>query len=74
MKNEALNHNVNGIFALVEDLNEMKVNERDIFVSYAVVSLFTNVPVDETTGILAEKVCKHDWFHIKEMRSEHHKN
>lgn len=41
---------------------EMKIVERDILVSYDVSSPFTNVPVDETIEILAEKSFKDDWF------------
>jgi len=40
----------------------MKIDEQDILVSYDVSSLFTNVPVDETIEILAEKAFKDDWF------------
>jgi len=40
----------------------MKIDEQDILVSYDVSSLFTNVPVDETIEILAEKAFKDNWF------------
>ena len=40
----------------------MKIDEQDILVSYDVSSLFTNVPVDETIEILAEKAFRDDWF------------
>jgi len=40
----------------------MKIDEQDILLSYDVSSLFTNVPVDETIEILAEKAFKDDWF------------
>jgi len=53
---------VNDIFSFADDLHEMKIDEQDILVSYDVSSLFTNVPVDETIEILAEKAFKDDWF------------
>ena len=48
--------------SFADDLHEMKIDEQDILVSYDVSSLFTNVPVDETIEILAEKAFKDDWF------------
>ena len=53
---------INDIFSFPDDLHEMKIDEQDILVSYDVSSLFTNVPVDETIEILAEKAFKDDWF------------
>ena len=53
---------VNDIFSFADDLHWMKIDEHDILVSYDVSSLFTNVPVDETIKILAEKAFKDDWF------------
>ena len=41
----------------------MEISDHDILVSYDVSALFTNVPVDETIGILARKAFKDDWFH-----------
>ena len=40
----------------------MKIDKQDILVSYDVSSLFTNIPVDETIKILAEKAFRDDWF------------
>ena len=34
----------------------------DILVSYDVCALFTNVPLDETIEIIAEKAFKNNWF------------
>ena len=42
--------------------NDVEVDDHSILVSYDVTSLFTNVPVDETIQILAEKAFKDDWF------------
>ena len=47
---------------LPDDLHEMKIDKQDILVSYDVSSLFTNIPVDETIKILAEKAFRDDWF------------
>ena len=40
----------------------MTVNTNDILVSYNVPALFTNVPLDETIEILAEKAFTNNWF------------
>ena len=53
----------NDIFSFADDLQGMKIDKQDILVSYDVSSLFTNVPVDETIKILAEKAFKDDWFY-----------
>ena len=50
------------IFGFVDDLQSIQVDDHCILVSYDVSSLFTNVPVDETIKILAEKAFKDDWF------------
>ena len=55
-------HTVNDIFSFADDLHGMKIDEHDILVLYDVSSLFTNVPVDETIKILAEKAFKDDWL------------
>ena len=55
-------HTVSDIFSFADDLHGMEIDEHDILVSYDVSSLFTNVPVDETIKILAEKVFEDDWF------------
>ena len=58
-------HTVSDIFSFTNDLQDMEIDEHDILVSYDVSSLFTNVPVDETIEILAEKAFKDDWFNKK---------
>ena len=58
-------HTVSDIFSFADDLQDMEIDEHDILVSYDVSSLFTNVPVDETIEILAEKAFKDDWFNKK---------
>jgi len=48
--------------SFADDFHEMKIDEQDILVSYDVSPLFTNVPVDKTIEILAEKAFTDDWF------------
>ena len=55
-------HTIGDIFSFADDLQEMEISDRDILVSYDVSALFTNVPVDETIGILARKAFQDDWF------------
>ena len=48
-------------------------NDGDILVSYDVTALFTNIPVDETIHILANKAFTNDWFkksHGLQMKKE----
>ena len=51
-------HTVSDIFGFVDELQNLQVDAHSILVSYDVSSLFTNVPVDETIEILAEKAFK----------------
>ena len=44
------------------DVRNLNIQEGDIFVSYDVFSLFTNVPVDETIDILVKQAFNEDWF------------
>ena len=46
-------HTIGDILSFTDDLQEMEISDHDILVSYDVSALFTNVPVDETIGILA---------------------
>ena len=50
------------IFEFAEEIRAKGINVDDILVSYDVVSLFTNVPLDETIGILVNKAFKDNWF------------
>lgn len=49
-------------FNFAREIQELTFNEDDIIVSYDVVSLFTNVPLDYTIGILVEKAFENNWF------------
>ena len=53
---------IGDIFSFADDLQEMEISDHGSLVSYDVSALFTNVPVDETIGILARKAFKDDWF------------
>ncbi|XP_022783275.1 uncharacterized protein LOC111324056 [Stylophora pistillata] len=55
-------HTISDIFEFVDALHDMEVDDRCVLVSYDVTSLFTNVPVDETIAILAEKAFQDDWL------------
>ena len=50
------------IFEFAEEIRAKGINEDDIVVSYDVASLFTDVPLDETIGILVNKAFKDNWF------------
>ncbi|KAL9972990.1 hypothetical protein ACROYT_G019392 [Oculina patagonica] len=43
-------------------LDSRSVNDDDVLVSYDITALFTNIPVDETIQILADKAFTNDWF------------
>ena len=47
-----------------KEIHKHPVLEDDILVSYDVTSLFTNVPVQETTNILVEKAFTDNWFYF----------
>ena len=49
-------------FQFVEEIQGLKINNGELLVSYDVTSLFTNVPLDETIQILADKTFADDWF------------
>ena len=49
-------------FKFAEKMHQTNINADEILVSYDVCSLFTNVPVDETINLLADKAFKKNWF------------
>jgi len=57
---------VTDIFTFTEEIQGMEINDQDILVSYMydVSSLFTNVPVNETIELLAEKAFKDDLIEL----------
>ena len=44
------------------EIQLLKLGENVFLVSYDVTALFTNVPLDETIHILADKTFKDNWF------------
>ena len=55
-------HTITDIFAFTNEIRGVKINPGEILVSYDVSSLFTNVPLEETIGILARKAFENYWF------------
>jgi len=55
-------YTVTDTFQFVNEVQSLEINRGDILVSYDVTSLFTNVPLDETIQILADKAFNDDWF------------
>ena len=55
-------YTVTDIFSFADVLHEMKIDQHDTLVSYNVLCLFTNVPVDETVKIPAETAFKDALF------------
>ena len=55
-------YTIQDIFEFADTVRNVNIQEGDIFVSYDVSSLFTNVPVDETIDILVERAFNNDWF------------
>ena len=53
---------IQDIFEFADNVRNLDIQEGDIFVSYDVSSLFTNVPVDETIDILVERAFHENWF------------
>ena len=55
-------YTVTDTFDFVNEVQSLEINRGDILVSYDITSLFTNVPLDETIQILADKAFTDDWF------------
>lgn len=55
-------YTISDTFAFAEEIQNLKVDENDILVSYDVTSLFTNVPLKETIEMIAEKAFVNNWF------------
>ena len=57
-------------FEFVNEIHELVVNSGDILVSYDVSSLFTNVPLEETIQLLADKAfINHElvWWNVPSL-------
>ena len=57
-------YTVTDVFQFADEIKALRFNEHDILVSYDVSSLFTNVPLEETIQILANKAFTEDWFNV----------
>ena len=55
-------YTVTDIFEFADEIRELEISNGHILVSYDVSSLFTNVPLDETIEILANRAFDNDWF------------
>ena len=56
------NYTISDVFQFAEEIHELQFNEDDILVSYDVSASFTNVPLEETIQILANKAFTWNWF------------
>ena len=56
------NYTISDVFQFAEEIHELQFDEDDILVSYDVSALFTNVPLEETIQILANKAFNQNWF------------
>ena len=57
-------YTVSDIFEFTNEIQNMEIANGDILVSYDVSSLFTNVPLDETIEILANRAFTNNWFNV----------
>ena len=55
-------HTVTDIFEFANEIRNLEIANSDIMVSFDVSSLFTNVPLDETIQVLANRAFKNNWF------------
>ena len=55
-------YTISDVFNFAEEIQHLKLNENGFLVSYDVTALVTNVLLDETIHILADKAFRDDWF------------
>ena len=55
-------HTITDTFKFAEEIHNTSFNDNNIILSYDVTSPFTNVPLDETISLLAEKAFTSNWF------------
>jgi len=55
-------YTISDVFYFAEEIQKFKLDKTDFLVSYDVTALSTNVPLDETVHILADKVFKDNWL------------
>ena len=56
------NHTISDVFQFADKIHELDFNEDDILVSYDVSALSTNVHLEETIQILANKALTRNWL------------
>ena len=57
-------YTITDTFEFVNEVHGLAINSGDMVVSFDVSSLFTNVPLEETIHILADKAFMNDWFNV----------
>lgn len=57
-------YTITDTFELINEVHGLTINNGDMLVSFDVCSLFTNVPLEETIHILANKAFMNDWFNV----------
>ena len=57
-------YTITDTFEFVNEVHGLTINSGDMLVSFYVSSLFTNVPLEETIHILADKAFMNDWFNV----------
>ena len=55
-------YTITDAFRFSEEIRAMSIQEDNVLVSYDVIALFTNVPLNETINILVDKAFANDWF------------
>ena len=55
-------YTISDVFNFAEEIKHLKLDGNVFLVSYDVTALFTNVPLDETIHIPADKAFKDNWF------------
>lgn len=57
-------YTITDTFELINEVHGLTINNGDMLVSFDVCSLLTNVPLEETIHILADKAFMNDWFNV----------
>ena len=57
-------YTITDTFEFVNEVHGLTIDSGDMLVSFDVSSLFTNVPLEETIHILADKAFMNDWYSV----------
>ena len=57
-------YTISDTFSFAEEIQNLVIDGDEILVSFDVTSLFTNVPLQETIEIIAEKAFVDNWFNV----------